>query len=405
MASDTNVPHSPVDGPRPLQPGAGLAVHYLAWLTAATVFPLIWAGGLVTTTKAGMAVPDWPGTYGYNMFLYPWTTWFFGPWDLFIEHGHRLLGSMAGIWCLLLVVVTWVQRTSTQVRTLALAALALVVLQGVMGGVRVLQVDREIARIHGCLGPAFFAFLGGLIVVTSRWWQRAGERDFWIGADGDVGNSSPPEGSQFERRGQTILARLQTQRNLTLVVLGLAYLQLVLGASMRHVPETAEPAYFRVLVWFHLIGAACVAVAALALAVAPRCPVPGLALPRRLLLVAVAGQICLGLGTWVMKFNFPAWWADFAFAQAHLIVSDDFYQVQVVTAHVALGSLILAIATYSATRLWRAHYGLQQWLGQWPVSGEVGPRSHLAAGQFFSEHSPEGEPVDVAARPMAVVSG
>ncbi len=44
-----------------------------------------------------MAVPDWPTTYGYNMFLYPWQTWLFGPWDLFIEHGHRLLGSLAGL--------------------------------------------------------------------------------------------------------------------------------------------------------------------------------------------------------------------------------------------------------------------------------------------------------------------
>ena len=56
-------------------------------------FPLIWVGGLVTTYEAGMAVPDWPTTYGYNLFLYPWQTWMLGPWDLFIEHGHRLAGG------------------------------------------------------------------------------------------------------------------------------------------------------------------------------------------------------------------------------------------------------------------------------------------------------------------------
>ena len=65
----------------------------LAVVLVCATFPLIWVGGLVTTYEAGMAVPDWPTTYGYNLFLYPWQTWICGPWDLFIEHGHRLLGA------------------------------------------------------------------------------------------------------------------------------------------------------------------------------------------------------------------------------------------------------------------------------------------------------------------------
>ena len=71
--------------------------HRWAVGVACATFPLIWVGGLVTTYDAGMAVPDWPSTFGYNLFLYPWTTWFFGPWDLFIEHGHRLLGALVGL--------------------------------------------------------------------------------------------------------------------------------------------------------------------------------------------------------------------------------------------------------------------------------------------------------------------
>jgi cytochrome c oxidase assembly protein subunit 15 len=51
---------------------------------ACATFPLLWVGGLVTTTKAGMAVPDWPNTFGYNLFLYPWTSWLAGPWDIFV---------------------------------------------------------------------------------------------------------------------------------------------------------------------------------------------------------------------------------------------------------------------------------------------------------------------------------
>ena len=66
-------------------------------LLVCATFPLIWVGGLVTTYDAGMAVPDWPTTYGYNLFLYPWQTWFSGPWDLFIEHGHRLFGAAVGM--------------------------------------------------------------------------------------------------------------------------------------------------------------------------------------------------------------------------------------------------------------------------------------------------------------------
>ncbi len=65
-------------------------------LLVCATFPLIWIGGLVTTYDAGMAVPDWPNTYGYNLFLYPWQTWVSGPWNLFIEHGHRLFGAVVG---------------------------------------------------------------------------------------------------------------------------------------------------------------------------------------------------------------------------------------------------------------------------------------------------------------------
>lgn len=334
-------------------------IHYLAWVTALTVFPLIWAGGLVTTTKAGMAVPDWPGTYGYNMFLYPWETWFFGPWDLFIEHGHRLLGSLAGIWCIGLVVLSCGLRAPSVVRWMSLAALALVIVQGVMGGVRVLQVDREVARIHGCLGPAFFAFLAVLVVVTSRWWQAVADRGFWLSrAEEETGTRVGARAELVRLRGG-LLRTLQNQRHVTLVLWALAYLQLVFGASMRHVPETADPHYFRILVWFHVVGAVLVCVSAAVLSFTRGCPVPGLCWPRRLLLGAVGLQILLGLGTWVMRYNFPEWFANELFAQAHLIVSNDFYQVQIVSAHVALGSFILAVGAFSAARIWRAEHGLR----------------------------------------------
>src|SRR5436190_14526246 len=100
--------------------------HRLAVLLVCATFPLIWVGGLVTTYDAGMAVPDWPGTYGYNLFLYPFSTWWSGPWDLFVEHGHRLLGAIAGMLTIGFVIAVWLGDSRRWMRDAALAALALV---------------------------------------------------------------------------------------------------------------------------------------------------------------------------------------------------------------------------------------------------------------------------------------
>lgn len=422
--------HSPAHSDSPVEGDGHYAampalrwVHRLFGLLALTVFPLIWAGGLVTTTKAGMAVPDWPGTFGYNMFLYPWSTWFFGPWDLFIEHGHRLLGSLAGIWCLVLVAVCWLCRVPGYVRTAATAALFLVVLQGTLGGVRVLQVDREVARFHGCLGPAFFAFVVGCLAMTSRWWQRAGERRFWLGRHGDDGldgrslasatsgpqGNSPAPSVTLTAVVERLLARLRTQRYATLILLGLAYMQLVLGASMRHVPDDAEPTYFRVLTWFHLSGAAATSLAALTVAFSRRLPVQGVTKAKWGLLFLVGLQVSLGCGTWVVKYGFPAWFGNYPWAANHLVVNDDFYQVQIVTGHVAVGSLILATAVFLAVRLWRAEWALARTAG-YQNSTENSPsvatlrpgeaRPAKSRSETMDETGPGAEDVE----PWAVVS-
>src|SRR5262245_31831078 len=207
--------------------------HRLAVALALVTFPLIWVGGLVTTYDAGMAVPDWPGTYGYNLLLYPWQSWLAAPWDLFIEHGHRLLGSAAGLVSIVLVAVVMLFDRRRWLVLAAWGALALVVFQGVLGGARVLLDERLVALLHGCFGPLFFAYVGGLIVATSRWWQDAS-------ASEDA-----------------------TCRNLlraTAVTAVLAYVQLVLGALVRHVPLTASPQVFRAALLLHLIVGGALAV-------------------------------------------------------------------------------------------------------------------------------------------------
>src|SRR5271154_7161274 len=144
--------------------------HRLAVVLVCATFPLIWVGGLVTTYDAGMSVPDWPTTFGYNLFLYPWQTWLLGPWDLFIEHGHRLFASLVGLLTIILCVTLWVTKQPKWLKTLGLIALGGVIFQGVLGGMRVLLDERTLAMTHGCVGPAFFAFAAALAVVTSRRW-------------------------------------------------------------------------------------------------------------------------------------------------------------------------------------------------------------------------------------------
>src|SRR5204863_1037959 len=111
--------------------------HRLAVALALVTFPLIWVGGLVTTYDAGMAVPDWPGTYGYNLLRYPWQSWLAGPFDLFIEHGHRLLGATAGLLAIALVTVVLITDRRRWLVAASFGALALVIFQGILGGARV----------------------------------------------------------------------------------------------------------------------------------------------------------------------------------------------------------------------------------------------------------------------------
>ena len=118
-----------------------------AMLVTLLTFPLIWLGGLVTTHDAGMAVPDWPGTYGYNLFLYPLSAWVYGPFDLFVEHGHRLLASIVGLFAIgLYVVAYWTESRRWMVWTCFLFLTAIIA-QGVLGGVRVLFDARR--RVAG----------------------------------------------------------------------------------------------------------------------------------------------------------------------------------------------------------------------------------------------------------------
>src|SRR5438128_12697291 len=100
--------------------GFNPALHRTALLTAAATFPLIFMGGLVTSHQAGMAVPDWPNSYGYNMFLFPISMWKGG---IFYEHTHRLMATVVGFLSIILTIVAWRTESRRWVRWLATAVL------------------------------------------------------------------------------------------------------------------------------------------------------------------------------------------------------------------------------------------------------------------------------------------
>lgn len=191
--------------------GSGLTLY--AWFVSACTLVLICIGGLVTSKGVGMAVPDWPTTYGYNMFFFPIQEWTGG---IFHEHLHRLVASAVGL--LTLILAVWVQNVECRrwVRVLAWSALVLVVVQGLLGGLRVRLNDQIVftttlgtlfGLVHATLAQIFFAGLCLLAVTLSRIWTYAAR---W----------QPTLPNHFLGVQTTFLA--------------LIFLQLMVAATMRH---------------------------------------------------------------------------------------------------------------------------------------------------------------------------
>ena len=138
-------------------------LHRFAILTALVTLALIGIGGLVTSHEAGMSVPDWPTTYGYNMFLFPIRLWRGG---IFYEHTHRLLASAVGLLTAILAIWLWVKESRSWLRWLGVIAFFGVVLQGVLGGLRVVLFKDQIGIFHAALAQAFFVLLCAIALFT-----------------------------------------------------------------------------------------------------------------------------------------------------------------------------------------------------------------------------------------------
>jgi cytochrome c oxidase assembly protein subunit 15 len=181
-------------------------LHRFAFFTSVATLFLICSGGMVTSKGVGLAVPDWPTTFGYNMFLFPVSKWIGG---IFFEHVHRLVASTVGLFTIVLAVWLWRAKSRRWLRNLGFAALLLVILQGVLGGLRVTLLKDEIGVFHACLAQMFFGLLIVITLATSRLWQRLSEEDFPIG-------------------------EAQALARIAIVTTVVIYAQLALGATMRH---------------------------------------------------------------------------------------------------------------------------------------------------------------------------
>lgn len=174
---------------------------YSLFVVFATTF-LLYAGGFTTSIGAGMVFPDWPLSNGS---LNP-DGWLENQ-AMLAEHSHRLLGATIGFLTLSLAIWIWIKDSRKWMRMLAIASLVAVVLQGLLGGFRVLFNSLQFAMIHGCLAQVFLCMLVSIAAGQSAWWFR------------DL--SFPKEGN----------AKI---KSFGLVVCGLIFVQLIIAAIMRH---------------------------------------------------------------------------------------------------------------------------------------------------------------------------
>jgi cytochrome c oxidase assembly protein subunit 15 len=178
------------------------------WFTAFATLLLICSGGKVTSKNVGLAVPDWPTTFGYNMFLFPVSKWIGG---VLFEHTHRLIASTVGFLTLILAIWLWRDEDRQSVKTLGLIAVAGVILQGILGGLRVTMLKDQIGIFHACLAQAFLGLIVLIGVMRTNFWRSFNGRLTAL--------------SGQERGGLKTLAIVTTIA---------IYAQLALGATMRH---------------------------------------------------------------------------------------------------------------------------------------------------------------------------
>ena len=305
-----------------------LWLHRYNRLLAAASLLLIAAGGLVTSTRSGLSVPDWPNTYGYFMFSFPLSKMVGG---ILYEHGHRLIASTVGL--MTIVLALWLSRAEPRrwVRRLGWIALAAVITQGILGGITVMYfLPAPISISHAGLAQIFFVLITGLAVFTSPGWLSRYRRD---------------ESATRGIVGDTALRRL------AILTPALIYAQILMGATMRHTGAGLAIADFP-LAFGHLIPPAwdsgiaihfahrvgAVAVVSVVLAFSAHI------LARQQTRVELVRPALLLLLTVVVQFTLGAW----------TVLSEK--QVAINTAHVTTGALLFVTSVVLGLRVHRDRF-------------------------------------------------
>jgi protoheme IX farnesyltransferase len=305
-------------------------------------------GGTVTTYDAGMAVPDWPTTYSY--WFYPVKLWL-AVWDVFLEHGHRLLAQLAGLIAIALAIALWRLDNRKWMRWVGVAVVVGVILQGVLGGLRVLIDDRLLARVHGCTAPLFFGLCAAVVAWTSRAWRESNVQD-----------------------RQSADHRLP---RLAWLLTALIYVEIVLGAQLRRPSADAAfggaalppwlqtfllgqaATWFELWVWLKVINAGLIALGVVWLVVGVlrhAGSVPMLARRARWLALIVSLQLVLAGATWVTNYGWPAWFTHWIWPLQSAVLAQGRLLVLLTTGHAAVGSLTLV-----------ASLSLALWLRKTPI--------------------------------------
>jgi cytochrome c oxidase assembly protein subunit 15 len=239
-----------------------------------------------------------------------------------------MIAQAVGLLTIGLVIVCYRCEPRRWVRHYSLWLLAGVVGQGVLGGMRVVLVERLLALVHGCVGPLFFAATAGMAAVTSRRWSDAATND-----------------TLANRK----LARLAT------LTAALAYGQLVLGAIVRHSQYLLSDnagTIFRVAVYFPIAMAAAVTFHVLWLAV--KCVRAKLCTGMASLLGSlIVVQLLLGASSWIVKFGAPGWFTQLFGETGHINRDSSLLSATILAAHGAVGALMVAGSVVVALHGWR----------------------------------------------------
>ena len=297
-------------------------LHRVAVLTAGATFLLIVIGGVVTSTESGLAVPDWPTTFGYNMFLYPLSEMVGG---ILYEHSHRLMGSLVGLLTITLFVMLLTIDTRKWLKWLGLVALIAVIIQGVLGGLRVTELSITLAILHACLAQAFFALLCGISWFTSRKWFT---------------NTKQTDGVDNSQNTK----RLQ---RLSLLTTCLIYIQLIFGALLRHIgSKLSSTLVLYILIGIHILFALLITLHIFLFIrrffsddnesheISGRLPL--------VLLGLVGIQIILGIGAYLTRLTFIG-------ETVSAVLTD-----LITTSHVAVGALMLVSSFVITLMLFRS---------------------------------------------------